>query len=68
MQIPIIQHPTPDNLELFHALARIAEALEHVRDACDAGAMYDALDALVLRLDQVIDQFVAGRLVPEEEP
>jgi hypothetical protein len=58
--------PTLDNLELFHALAQIAERLEHVRDACD-GAMRDALDALVLTLDQCIDQYVDATFVREEE-
>jgi hypothetical protein len=58
--------PTLDNLDLFHALAQIAEALEHVRDECGAGAMYDALDALVLRLDELINAFVEGQLLPEE--
>jgi hypothetical protein len=58
--------PTLDNLALFHALAQIAEALEHIRDECGTGPMRDALDALVLRVDQVIDQFVNGRLAPEE--
>lgn len=59
--------PTLDNLDLFHALAQIAERLEHVRDECGHGPMRDALDALVLRVDEVIDQFVDGRLVPEED-
>jgi hypothetical protein len=39
----------------------------HVRDECGAGAMYDALDALVLRLDEVIDDFVEGLLLPGGE-
>jgi hypothetical protein len=58
--------PTLDNLDLFHALAQIAEALEHVRDECGHGPMHDALDAIVLRVDQVIDEFVEEKLVPEE--
>lgn len=58
--------PTLDNLELFHALAAIAEALEHLRDECGEGPMRDALDAIVLRLDAVIDDFVDGGLMPEE--
>jgi hypothetical protein len=28
--------------------------------------MHDALDAIVLRVDQVIDEFVEEKLVPEE--
>jgi hypothetical protein len=59
--------PTLDNLELFHALAQIAEALEHVREECGHGPMYDALDAIVLTLDSVIDDLVEEKLVREEE-